>query len=909
MLIGRVPERERLHRLLAEALTGMAGAIVVRGEAGIGKTALLEDVALAAGPAQVVWVRGLEAEQEIPFVGLLAACTPFLDVIDALPAWQADAIRGALALGPQTAPGPLAVGAGTLSLLGAAAAERPLLLLVDDAQWLDAASIEALLFSARRLDADAIAIVFAARDGEPTFAADGLEEVQLSGLAVGDAHELMRSASAACAPSVAHQLIEVTAGNPLALLELPAMLSEDQLSGREPLQEPVRLSARVEQSFERRANVLGEPVRQALVVAAAAGSDAGAVNRALAASGLDPGLVKEASDAGLLQLGDGETRFRHPLVRSAVYHGAAPSERRAAHLALSSAYSGIDEDRQAWHLSMAAVGHDEDAAALLEASGRRYSRRGAHLSAANTLERAARLGSDGEARVRRLLAAGEAAWAAGAAARAEAIVGEALAVPAQGELRADLVALLGRIVSRIGTQERAYAAFVEAADITRDQGREAAFLGEAVLAAVQLTSAQLRESSERLRRLGGGQDAATQLLVAQAHTAAESLAGTGDPDAWQERAADAADRLLRSSPSARDYLLAGRANFMFGRNDAASVLASRGILGLQRGEAANILAELLRLRAAADCDRGAWHSAYASAAEAVEIAGELGLASTACACLGLLAELDAAMGNADACRTHANRAVEIAVHNHLAFFRERAERAIGRLDILVGDIDAGIEQLEAVARRLREAGNHELNLTPVPDLVEAYVRLGNTEQARAVLARLGPYVDGLRPNEEALLRRCNGLVAADDTYRDEFEGAIELGAMEPFPFEQARTQLALGERLRRSNQPREARLWLRRAQTMFDDLGASAWATRTEAELHATGLRRSARPQAREHLTPRESQIAYQLTQGRSNKEIAAELYLTPKTVEFHLTRIYRKLGVRSRAQLTKLYTERATTT
>jgi len=219
MLIGRVPERERLHRLLAEALTGMAGAIVVRGEAGIGKTALLEDVALAAGPAQVVWVRGLEAEQEIPFVGLLAACTPFLDVIDALPAWQADAIRGALALGPQTAPGPLAVGAGTLSLLGAAAAERPLLLLVDDAQWLDAASIEALLFSARRLDADAIAIVFAARDGEPTFAADGLEEVQLSGLAVGDAHELMRSASAACAPSVAHQLIEVTAGNPLALLD------------------------------------------------------------------------------------------------------------------------------------------------------------------------------------------------------------------------------------------------------------------------------------------------------------------------------------------------------------------------------------------------------------------------------------------------------------------------------------------------------------------------------------------------------------------------------------------------------------------------------------------------------------------------------------------------------------------
>src|SRR4051812_15132092 len=316
MLVGRKPQRERLHGLLADARAGRAGALVLRGEAGIGKTALLDDLATVADPTSVVWVRGLESEQEIPFAGLLAACRPFLDALAALPDWQADALRGALALGPAEGPGRLAVGAGTLSLLGEAAGKEPLLLVVDDAQWLDPSSAEALLFAARRLEFDRIAMVFAVRDGEPAFPAAGIEELRLDGLSPDEAAELLDSAPERCAPSVARDLVEISTGNPLVLLELPRMLDENQRLGRQPLDQPVRVSMRVQQSFERRAAALGEPARRALVIAAAGGGDVADIARALAASGLDREQLEAAEDAGLLEIRDGALHFRHPLMRS-----------------------------------------------------------------------------------------------------------------------------------------------------------------------------------------------------------------------------------------------------------------------------------------------------------------------------------------------------------------------------------------------------------------------------------------------------------------------------------------------------------------------------------------------------------------------------------------------------------------
>ena len=904
MLVGRASECQRIARLIDEARRGRSGALVLRGEAGIGKTALLEHAAAEADGMVVVRVRALESEQDIPFVGLLEGCRSLLGALDAIPAWQAEALRGALALGPPRAPERLVVGAATLSLIAAGAETCPLLLLVDDAQWLDPASAEAFLFAARRLEVDPVAVLFAARDGEQRFEAPEIAELTVDGLNLEESLELLASSRAAeCAPDVAVRIADVTGGNPLALLELPELLSEAQLGGTEPFDDPVRVGARVERAFERRVAALGEPARRLLLVAAAAGGDLESILVALDRMMLDRAVLHVAEDAGLVSLDSDDLRFMHPLVRSSVYHGAAPSERRAAHLALAAAWAGRDEGRRAWHLSAAALGHDEPTAALLEETGHQTAQRGGYASAAAALERAARLGEAGQSRVRRLLAAADASWLSGAADRAAALAREGLATGAEGPLRAELIALRGQIEAHVGDQQRAYAAFVEAADQAEpdNPSRAAAFLVEAVFAATHLSLTQMEKVEERLGAVGDVDKPLVRLLVGLAHTNAESMAGRGEPHAWKAEVDAAIDRVSGSSASPLELYWAGRARLTFGENSEASALASRAMVRLQDGQGVGLLVELLRLRASADADRGAWRSAYASAAEAVDLAEALGLAQTRCACLALLAELDAAAGNSAACRRHADSAIAIAIENGLAFYRERAERALARLDFLNGDLLAAAERFEGSIRRLHEAGNRELNVTSVPDLVEVFVRLGDDEQAQQALAQLRPRADGLTPHEEALLRRSRGLVAVEDEYRAELDAALELHSLESFPFERARTELVLGERLRRSGERRAAREWLGKARATFHDLGADAWTRRADDELHASGSRRrEPNPATRDHLTPRESQIAQQVAEGRSNQEVAAALYLTPKTVEFHLTRIYRKLGIRSRAQLAR---------
>ncbi len=298
---------------------------------------------------------------------------------------------------------------------------------------------------------------------------------------------------------------------------------------------------------------------------------------------------------------------------------------------------------------------------------------------------------------------------------------------------------------------------------------------------------------------------------------------------------------------------------------------------------------------------GDWASARAAAAEAAELAQELGQASMRCASLALLAELEASIGDGVACREHAREAAGIAVALGLDFFRERAERALGRLRLVRGELDAAAAALEGVAGRLARAGNHELNVSPLPDLVEVYVRLGRSREAQDALARLESLTGSTFPGEEALFERSRGIAADDATFSTHFHRALELHERDPFPFELARTELCFGERLRRTGDRRAAREHIEAAARTFAGLEALAWAERADDELGATGQRLRRRGSVeREFLTPREAQIADQVAQGKSNREVAAALYLTPKTVEFHLTRIYRKLGVRSRSQLVR---------
>ena len=387
MLLGRREEQARIDELLDRAAIGRGGALAIRGEAGIGKTALLDYARRRARAATVVETTGVESELELPFAGLADVLRPLLGHLDELTESQQELVRGALALGPPRPADRLALGAATLALIAAAAGEGLLLVLVDDAHWLDAASREALLFAARRLGADAVALIFSVREGERVpFESGGVEALVLSGLDRDEAATLL---AGVLAEDVLDTLVELTRGNPLALLELPATLSEAQLHGRAPLEQPLRVGTGIQRAFARRALVLGEDVRRALLVAAADDSRSVAVVEG-ACRRLGAGTVelRRAEDAGLLQIDGPQLAFRHPLVRAAVYRGAAPSERRDAHRALAEVLEGRDEYRHAWHSAAAAAGPDAEAADALAAVAAKTRARGAYAAAAAAYERA-----------------------------------------------------------------------------------------------------------------------------------------------------------------------------------------------------------------------------------------------------------------------------------------------------------------------------------------------------------------------------------------------------------------------------------------------------------------------------------------------------------------------------------------
>jgi DNA-binding CsgD family transcriptional regulator len=641
-----------------------------------------------------------------------------------------------------------------------------------------------------------------------------------------------------------------------------------------------------------------------LLVAAASDTDElGPIVDALARLELGRRLLETAEDEGLVRIDGGRLEFRHPLVRSAVYYGAAASERRHAHRVLAEALEGVDEQRRAWHAAAAAFGPDEDAARLLEAAGTRSRDRGAYASAAAAFERAVRLG-DSARRGARLVLAADAAWLAGDPSSATRLVAEGLEDDAAAEVLGELIALRARIELHCGSQERAFRWFVDAADLVEPTrpDRAAEMLADAISAGFQSAGPELQDVARRLERLPDADDPMVELLLAQASAVAASATGTSKGVVALGGTIEAAldDRGTALQPPLHLYWVS-RGYWMLGRNRDASSLASEGVRRTRDGEASGLLPQLLRVLALADYDRGDWRSARAAAAEAAELAEELGQTTTQSGCLALLAELEAAVGDEAACRQHVRRAVEISRPLGLDFHRERAERALGRLELALGKLDLAAVQLEAVAERLARSGNREFNVTPLADLVEVCARRSALPEAESALARLEALALDLMIGEEAILARCRGIVADEHSFASDFAEALELHRSDPFPFERARTELCFGERLRRSGERRAARQQLQAAAATFEELGAVAWTSRAHDELRASGARlRRADAEGRDFLTPREAQIAEQVAQGKANREVAAALYLTSKTVEFHLTRIYRKLGVRSRSELVR---------
>ena len=500
--------------------------------------------------------------------------------------------------------------------------------------------------------------------------------------------------------------------------------------------------------------------------------------------------------------------------------------------------------------------------------------------------------------------AADAAWLGGRTADADALVAEGLSANPADTARAELLALRGRIGLYGDDQEEAYETLLEAARLVEgdDPARATDHLVDAIGAGIQLGGAAAAEAVARLDAMREGDDLVRELIVEQARVAASSVAGHPRSHLELEHALAAAEATGVLDESALNLQWAGRARFMLGHNAEAARFGRRALDRARQDAALALVPQALRLIASADFDRGRWRTAYAAAGEAVEVGRELGQHSTVCACLGVLADVDAAVGNLESCHKYAGDAIEIASEKGLGLYRERAERALGRLDLALGRTAQGIAQLERTYARLAGAENREHNVTPAWDLVEAYARSGDIRGARSFLARAENALPPAHAGEEAVIERCHGIVAEDAAFVASFERALRLHDDDPFPYERARTQLVYGERLRRAGKRKRARERLHAALDVFDELGAKAWSARARSELAATGERLRPAAVARESLTPREMQVALAVAEGASNNEVAAVLYLTPKTVEYHLTRVYRKLGLRSRAELVRQF-------
>jgi DNA-binding CsgD family transcriptional regulator len=905
MLLGRASECARIEKLVAQARDGTSGVLALRGEPGIGKTALLEHAATVAGAATVLRARGVESEVQVAFGGLHELLRPVLGELGRLPGPQRAALEAALGLAPAGAAEPHLVGAATLGLLAALAEERPVLVLADDVQWLDGPSASALIFAARRLLADAVVVLLAARTGEPSPIDDaGFEELALPGLAAEPARALLAvHAARPVAADTAGWLHSATGGNPLALVELAA---EAPRLRPGPIGDQVPIGARIERALGRRLERLPADAVPALLAAAVAdGEELEPVLGAARDLGGSLAGLEAAEAAGLVDLAPGRVAFRHPLVRSAVLARATPADRRAAHRAYA---AGLDPDaggeRRAWHVAAATLQADEAVAAALAAAATSAGERGGHAAAAAAFEQAARLSPEPPMRAERLRRAADAAWLAGDGPRAIALLDEAAPFAVTALERAEAGHLRGRVLARRGPVPLAISVLQEAGEaIAGEQPAKAAeMLAEAAYAALHGPSAgeDMARIARRAVDLAPPDDPRARCLAAIALGAALVLGGQAEATDWLAEAA----ALIDATPELRDdvrlaALLGVPATFLRVERAGYRPLQRAVALARERG-AVGVLPFALFYLGMGALGSPRWAEAAAYFEEALRLAGETGLRVDAVISLAALARLEARRGDAAAVG-HARTALGLAREFGMPYFEAHALHAQGDVAWGHGDLEGAVAAFEAKARVLEEQGLRDPDLSPAPELVEALVRLGRLDEAGTLAVDVAARAEAKgRPWALARARRVEGLVCADDAGAlGHYATALTLHGEEEDVFERARTQLCLGERLRRGGRRADARLPLRAALAAFDALGAAPWADQASAELKATGetaRRRDA--SSLDQLTPQELRIALMLAEGATTRQAAAALYLSPKTVEYHLRHVYLKLSINSRSAL-----------
>jgi DNA-binding CsgD family transcriptional regulator len=891
MLLDRLPERTALSELLDAARAGHSGVLVLRGEPGIGKTALLEYAIEAAAGLRVVRVAGVESEIELAFAALQQLCAPMLDKLGGLPEPQRDALGVAFGLTTGPAPDRFLVGLAALSLLSEMAEQQPLLCVIDDAQWLDRASGQALAFVARRLLAEPVALVFTTR--EPGEEYRGLPELLVGGLREGDAQELLSFVvRGPLDERVRDRIVAETRGNPLALLELPR--------GVPGVPGMPGVPGRIEDSFRRRLEVL--PAATQLLMLIAAAEPAGEpmlVWRAAEKLGIGAEAVAPAADAGLLTIGERVT-FRHPLVRSAVYRAASPPERRAAHQALASATDPqADPDRRAWHRAQGAPGPDEDVAAELERSASRAQARGGLAAAAAFLERAAALTLDPVRRAERALAAAQATYQAGDFDATVALLATAEAGPPDQLRRARADLLRGQIAFSSSRGSDVPPLLLKAA-------RQFEPLDSRLARETYLDALAAATFADRLA-LGGG-----MREVADAARMAPPPGLARGPDLLLDGLSlviregyPAGAPVLRRAVSAfrgtdvsreeglRWLWLACRAALIVWDDASFDVLSGRQVTLARDAGAQSVLPIAFNMRSTAHLYAGEFTEAASMVAQAESVTEATGSSIAPYGAVAL-----AAFRGQEAQAVHLIQTVTDDAERR---GEGRALSFIGWADAVLHNSLGRYEEALAAAQRVSEDSPAvQFAEWALVELVEAAVRSAVPERAAGAVQRLSgiaracgtDWVLGAEARSRALVSKG---AAAENLYRE----AIDRFGRTRLRVDLGRAHLIYGEWLRRQRRRRDARDQLGRAYEIFDSAGAAAFAERARIELRATGGHtRQPTIQTPDTLTAQEALIARLAGDGASNPEIAAQLFISPATVAYHLRKVFTKLGISSRHQL-----------
>jgi len=905
MLIGRNNETAAIGRLLEGGRAGKSGVLVLRGEAGIGKSALLEHAVENATGFTILRGAGIESESELAYAALHLILRPVFDRIEGLPEPQAIALRSAFALSAETVEERFRVSLGVLGLLAEVAEEDPLLCVVDDAQWIDRASADALVFAARRLTMERIVLLFSARDDENrSFAASGLPELRPTALTPRESRSLLaQQCGTEIAGGALDWLIANADGNPLALVELPKSLSRSQLAGQDSLAGRLPPTTSVERLYLERVEALPHSVRALLVLTAAEELGARAtIERAAAELGLEIGELAAAEAAGLITVDSERISFRHPLVRSAVFRGATFTEREQAHrtLAKSSTEEG-NPDRAAWHRAAATIGTDEELARELASTAERARLRGGYAAASAALERAAELSGDTEEGIRRLVAAGTAAWHGGQTERAKTLLDRTKGLDFDPRLRADADHIRGEIEVQCGALPEAGEILFSAAERIAPFDSKKAFEMFVDAGSVAGRSGDIARMSEvglRIAELPRGEDEISSLLTGLVFSLARVVEGQTAAEVRE-----LVEAIVQAETFYDPRLLTWAATGASVVGDQALETALlRGAVDAARASGAvDTLVLVLEIVVASGVVAGRYNI-ESEATEGLGLAREAGLLNAAALDLAALAWVAALRGRVDECRAFAAQATSVARQHGLGNANSLAEWAVALLDLSIGRPEETVSRLAALHESPPGVAHPLFTLMAVPDLVEAGIRAGREEEAREAFSALDSFAQPGAPGwAHAHAARCRALLAQNGDAVAAFDHAMRLDADSNRPFDAARTKLLYGEFLRRHRRRADSREHLRAAVEEFDELGAAAWAERARTELRASGeTARKRDPSTIAQLTPQELQIARLVSDGLSNKEAAAQLFLSPRTIDYHLRKVFMKLGISSRAELIK---------